>query len=56
MPDTIRRVYKVTKANSGEERLEGYSYKNVVASYVHLHFASNMEWAENLTKKVVTAL
>ena len=49
MPDTIKRVYKVAKASTGDEWFEGYTYKNVLTSYAHLHFGSNMEWAKNLT-------
>ena len=52
MPDTVRRVYKVTKANSGEKRLGDIAIRMWLQVNVHLHFASNMEWAENLTKRL----
>lgn len=55
MPDAIKRAYKVTKASTGDEWFEGYCYKNVVASYVHLHFASNMKLAKNILKKGMVA-
>lgn len=50
MPDEIKRSYKVTKAGNGQEWLEGYRYKNVLSSYVHIHFGSNMEWAKKIIK------
>jgi cobyrinic acid a,c-diamide synthase len=34
-------VYSVRKRRGGETMLEGYREKNVVASYVHAHWASN---------------
>ncbi len=46
MPETI---YQVTKS-SGEEFLEGYFVKNTLASYVHIHFGSNPDIANNLIK------
>ena len=46
MPETIKRVYRVNKPGSAETWMEGYLYKNTLASYVHLHFGSNKEWAK----------
>ena len=45
MPISINRVYSVNKPD-GDSWFEGYRYKNTLASYVHLHFGSNREWAE----------
>ncbi len=46
MPSKVRRVYQVSKhgTNLGEE---GFRHKNCLASYIHLHFASNPELAVN---------
>lgn len=40
-----QKVYTVTDS-SGERMQEGYLYKNTLASYVHLHFASNPKFVE----------
>jgi cobyrinic acid a,c-diamide synthase len=40
LPDSIVRRYRVTR--QGKELAgEGYSYRNCLASYIHLHFGSN---------------
>ncbi len=39
MPSRIRRLYQVSK-NETFLGMEGYCYKNCVASYIHLHFGS----------------
>ena len=39
----IKRVYQLTGK-------EGYLYKNTLASYVHLHFASNPKFAEGFVR------
>jgi len=41
-------VYRLTPRRGGAAVSEGYSEKNVLASYVHLHFGSNPEVARNL--------
>jgi cobyrinic acid a,c-diamide synthase len=46
IPPTLNRVYNVTKNNGGSER-EGFFYKNVLASYVHVHFGSNINCARH---------
>ena len=46
MPESVERAYRVTKANGGEVWAEGFRYKNTLASYVHLHFGRNPEWAK----------
>ena len=45
MPISVDRVYSVNKPG-GDSCVEGYRYRNTLASYVHLHFGSNKEWAE----------
>lgn len=50
MPSSVWRVYCVNKPG-GDSWVEGYRYKNTVASYVHLHFGSNPEWAKGLIKE-----
>lgn len=40
MPDTIGRVYRVTRQGSSLEP-EGFRYRNCLASYIHLHFGSS---------------
>lgn len=40
MPETIPRIYQIDKGKQ-----EGYLYKNVLAGYLHLHFASSPDAA-----------
>ncbi len=43
------RAYRITGAKSQFE--EGYLYMNTLASYVHLHFASNPDFAKGFVNK-----
>ena len=47
-PDGVPRLYRLTPRRGGAAVSEGYSEKNVLASYVHLHFGSNPEVARHL--------
>jgi len=40
MPEGVERLYQVSKRQS-DLGTEGYSYRNCLASYIHLHFGSN---------------
>ena len=54
--DSIR-PYKV-KRKSGDkksEKMEGYVYKNVFASYIHLHFLGNLKVINNIFKNINTS-
>jgi len=44
MPDKVERAYHINK-NGVDLGLEGYRYKNCLASYIHLHFGSCPEMA-----------
>lgn len=44
MPQKIERLYQVRKGQN-DLGVEGYLYKNCLASYIHLHFGSNPEMA-----------
>ncbi|MBI1921378.1 MAG: cobyrinate a,c-diamide synthase [Geobacter sp.] len=44
MPASVERLYRVSK-HGQELGMEGYRHKNCLASYVHLHFGSNLEIA-----------
>lgn len=40
-PDGVERIYRVSPRWGGDQSAEGYRIDNVVASYVHAHWASN---------------
>ncbi len=52
-PRRIRRVYQVTGHWSLVTEKEGYLYKNTLASYVHLHFGSNLEFANRFVNSLM---
>lgn len=47
MPETVKRVYRVSARNGQQQFAEGYSKGHVLGSYIHLHFASNPQVADN---------
>jgi cobyrinic acid a,c-diamide synthase len=47
MPQSIDRCYRVYRRRARESFLEGYRTDNVLAGYMHLHFASNPDFARN---------
>lgn len=47
IPSSLNRVYQIKKGSSGELREEGFTFKNVLASYLHLHFGSNINFARH---------
>jgi cobyrinic acid a,c-diamide synthase len=49
MPDSVERLYRVSKKGL-PLGLEGYRYRNCLASYIHLHFGSSPEIADSLVK------
>jgi cobyrinic acid a,c-diamide synthase len=44
----VPRLYRLTPRRKGKAGSEGFCTKNVLASYVHLHFGSNPEVARHL--------
>ncbi|MBI3399729.1 MAG: cobyrinate a,c-diamide synthase [Deltaproteobacteria bacterium] len=56
-PQKIKRGYQLTYnppipplEKGGKGGFEGYLYKNTLASYIHLHFASNPKFAEGFVR------
>ncbi len=47
MPDNIERVYRVTARNGREQFAEGFVTGPVLGSYIHLHFGSHPQVADN---------
>jgi cobyrinic acid a,c-diamide synthase len=46
LPSDVPCVYTVRRRRGGEVAREGYRSRNVIASYVHAHWASNPRVAE----------
>lgn len=46
--ETLPRCYKVGRRDGEPLGVEGYRYRNVIGSYVHLHFGSNPVLADNI--------
>jgi cobyrinic acid a,c-diamide synthase len=53
-PLQIDRVYRTRNFLSGREEIEGFRRKNILASYVHLHFGSNPNVATSFVRHVCT--
>ena len=47
---SISSVYQIRKGNRGEVRREGFALDNVLASYVHIHFGSNINFARRFVE------
>lgn len=52
MPDRIARCYRVSRQGVSLG-LEGYRVRNCLASYLHLHFGSNVEIAEKFVRSCI---
>lgn len=55
IPSSARRQYAVAGRKGEKERTEGYVYKNVLASYIHVHFGSQPKLARNFVDFCFTA-
>lgn len=49
-PSKIKRAYGLKDRETGKDISEGYLYKNTLASYIHLHFASNPSFAKGFVE------
>ncbi|NOY12960.1 MAG: cobyrinate a,c-diamide synthase [Deltaproteobacteria bacterium] len=47
IPTAIERCYRLSRRCGTQLGVEGYRHKNVLGSYVHLHFGSNPQVAES---------
>lgn len=47
----FRYAFKFTRNRSGESVLDGYADKNILASYLHLHFGTNPQLAVNFVNR-----
>ena len=52
MPGPVERCYQLSRRGGVQLGKEGYRCKNVLGSYVHLHFGSNPQVAENFVSFV----
>jgi cobyrinic acid a,c-diamide synthase len=50
MPETVARHYRLSRPDGADLGTEGFSSRNVLASYIHLHFASHPQLAENFVR------
>ena len=54
VPPSISRVYQIRKGNTTKFCKEGFALNNVVGSYVHLHFGSNINCARQFIESCRT--
>lgn len=50
LPDSIERCYRLGRKGGEQLGVEGFRVRNVLGSYVHLHFASNPYLAKNFVE------
>jgi cobyrinic acid a,c-diamide synthase len=50
LPEEVSRIYRLSRRGGEDLGREGYCRGNVLGSYVHLHFGSNLQLAENFVR------
>jgi cobyrinic acid a,c-diamide synthase len=50
IPDLYRRAFSLKKDSNGKTMSEGFVYRNVLATYMHLHFGSNPHFARGFVE------
>ena len=53
IPDPSSRVFTLKKDRTTKAMTEGYIFKNVLATYMHLHFGSNPDFARGLVASCI---
>jgi cobyrinic acid a,c-diamide synthase len=48
----VRFLYNVIRGKGINGKQDGIIYKNVIASYTHLHAAGTLQWAEDFVKAI----
>ena len=46
-PGKLKSVFRVKRGNGLDGHVDGLVYKNLLATYTHIHAAGNRSWAEN---------
>jgi len=47
---SLQKVYSVKRRSGSESSIEGFQKQNILASYMHLHFASQPQTVKNFVK------
>jgi len=51
--NTLSTTYRLSRGNGIGESRDGFSYRNVLASYTHLHCGGAPEWATGLVRRAL---
>jgi len=49
-PDKLKTVFRVKRGNGLDGHIDGLMYKNLLATYTHIHAAGNTFWADHFIK------
>ena len=52
---SLQKIYSVKRRSGSESSIEGFQKQNILASYMHLHFASQPQTVKNFIKTMETS-
>jgi cobyrinic acid a,c-diamide synthase len=53
IPDSSSRVFTLKKDRTTKAMTEGFMFKNVLATYMHIHFGSNPDFARGFVSSCI---